>query len=68
MSVLGDVLKELAKMFFGEPRMAIGVLALIALAALAARFAGEAACGALLLFGAFAVLAENVLRAARRAR
>jgi hypothetical protein len=68
MSVFLDVLRELAAMFFGTPRLAIPALAVIAIAALAAHYANPQIAGALLLFGLCAVLAENVLFEARRAK
>ena len=68
MSVIVEVLRELAKMFFGEPRMAIPILAVVALAAAAARYVGPLACAGALLFGCLLILAENVFYAARKAR
>ena len=67
MSIVVEVLRELGAMFFGAPRMAAPLLAVIALAALIAHFSDPQIAGGLLLLGALALLAENVLDTARKA-
>jgi hypothetical protein len=66
--VIKEVLIELGKMFFGEPRMAIAILALIALAWAVAHYATPHAGGLLLLIGCLAILAENVFHTAHKSR
>ena len=66
MSIVLDILKELGAMFFGAPRMAAPLLALIAIVAAVAHFGDAQIAGGLLLFGGLALLAENVLDTARK--
>lgn len=68
MGILLDVLRELGSMFFGAPRMAVPLLALIAMAAAVARLGDPQIAGALLLIGCLVLLAENVFDAARKSR
>jgi len=64
-TVIG-LLRELAGLFVDDGRLAVSVLAVVALAALVA-LAGNVplAAGAVLLFGCCAVLLANVVRAAQ---
>lgn len=68
MSVFVEVLRELSKMFFGEPRLSIAILVVVALAATGAHHVGPLATAAILLIGCLAILAESVLRGARQRR
>ena len=68
MSIFIEVLRELGSMFFGAPRMAAPLLLVIALAAAIAHFGDPQISGGLLLLGSLALLAENVLDAARKAK
>ena len=68
MSVFLEVLRELGSMFLARRACRYPALAVIAIAALTAHFANPQIAGALLLIGLFAVLAENVLFEARRAK
>jgi hypothetical protein len=68
MDVLKEVFVELGKMFFGDPRLAIPLLALIAAAAATATYVSAQGAGALLVVGCVALLAENVFHVARKSR
>ena len=57
---------ELAGLFVEDAGFALAILAWVALAAFGLRGVAEPWRGALLLAGFLALLAENVLRAARR--
>ncbi len=68
MSVLRDLLDEIASMFAGDLMLSLGVVATI-LASAALRFLTHAppiAAGALLFFGCAATLALRVFAAARK--
>lgn len=69
MGVLGEVLKDLLKMFWADARMSAAALAVVALAWGVARWAGGPglAAGAALALGALAVLVASVASAARAA-
>jgi len=68
MSALRRAFAELAGLFVDDARLALFEVALIAAVALAVRFALVPPLwgGGLLLLGCLAILAESVLRAARR--
>jgi len=67
MNVLREVIEELWSMFVGDRRLTLLVIAVVALAAAAARLAGASwLAGAVLVVGALAVLADSVLQQARR--
>jgi hypothetical protein len=70
MSVVSEVLHELWSMFVGDRRLTVLVLAVVAVSALVAFFAGapRATAPPLLLLGALAVLTDSVFQAARNAR
>jgi hypothetical protein len=71
MSVILEVLEELWSMFVGDRRLTMLLLAVVVVAALAARvLAGSMPLisDGVLLVGALLVLADSVLQAARRAR
>ena len=68
MDVLKEVFAELAKMFFGDPRLSIPLLALIAATGAVATYISPQGAGALLVIGCVGLLAENVFHAARTAR
>jgi len=68
MEVVKEVFVELGKMFFGDPRLALPLLALIAGAAAAAHYLSANAGGALLIAGCVGLLAENVFHTARKTR
>jgi hypothetical protein len=67
MTMLKDLAGELTGMFFAEKRLAIAVLAIVAIAGSLVDFAGlnPLAGGAVLLFGCLIVLTESVCRGAR---
>ena len=66
MSAVTGFLRELAGLFVDDGRLAVSVLAVIALAAFDALAAGASlAAGAVLLFGCLAVLLANVVKAAQ---
>ena len=68
MNTLRLIGKELIGMFVGDNKLALYVLAVVALAVLCATVLhlNALAAGALLLLGCLAVLVESVLRAARK--
>ena len=68
MRTLTLVARELLGMFVGDNKLALYILAVVALAALCATVLhlDARAAGALLLLGCLAVLLESVLRAARK--
>ena len=68
MNTLRLIGKELIGMFVGDNKLALYVLAIVALAAVCALalHASELVTGAVLVSGCAGVLAESVLRAARR--
>ena len=68
MSVLGEVAKDLGKMFVADARMSAAALAVVAIAWGAARLGSGPLAGAVLALGALAVLLVGVARAARAAR
>ena len=65
MSMLSLIARELLGMFVGDNKLALYILAVVALAALCATVLhlNALAAGALLLLGCLAVLVESVLRA-----
>ena len=67
MTMLKELAAELVNMFFAEKRLAIAVLAIVAVAGSLVDFAGlnPLAGGAVLLFGCLILLIESVCRAAR---
>lgn len=65
MSVLREVFAELFSMFVGDARLTVSALLVVGLAALSASFA-PALTPVVLLVGGLAVLAVNVLIAARK--
>jgi hypothetical protein len=67
MNTLALIGKELLGMFVGDNKLALYVLAVVALAAVCAfaLHAGALATGAVLALGCAAVLVESVLRAGR---
>jgi hypothetical protein len=67
MSVLKELAAELVGMFVAEKRLAITVLAIVAITGLSVDFAGlnPLIGGAVLLFGCLMLLIESVCRAAR---
>lgn len=66
MMILRAVLAELRKMFLADARLSLGLLAVVALAALVhASWPGQAA-GAVLLAGSLVVLLVGVANGARR--
>ena len=70
MSVLREVLAELAGMFVGDARLTSAILALVAVSFALIRLAGVAPLvgGLVLLFGCLALLAGSVLRQSRQVR
>lgn len=70
MSILGDVFKELFKMFVADLRLTIAILAgIVAVAVLLGQgVVGPVAAGLLLAAISIAVLGEAVLRETRRRR
>ena len=70
MKVVAEVFAELWSMFVGDRRLTIAAIAVVGVAALAAKALSAPApvAGAILTVGALAVLADSVLHAARRAR
>jgi hypothetical protein len=67
MSVLKELAAELIGMFFGETRLTVAVLALVAATDSLIDFIGlnPLVGGAVLLFGCLTVLIESVCRSAR---
>ena len=62
-----SLLRELAGLFVDDGRLALSVLAVVALAAVISRVPGASlAAGGVLLFGCLAALIVNVVTAARR--
>jgi len=70
MSIIGDVFKELFKMFVADLRLTLAILAgIVVVAVLLGRgFIGPVAAGLLLAAISIAVLGETVLREACRHR
>jgi hypothetical protein len=70
MKFLGEVAGELFGMFVGDSRLALGVLAIVAAAALLAESTGFSPLvgGNVLLLGGPILLIENVRRSAARTR
>lgn len=68
MSILSDVLRELWKMFLGDMRLSLGCLAVVALiwSILVTGAVGGLFAGILLPLALIAVLADAVLRPAKR--
>jgi hypothetical protein len=67
MTILKELAAELVGMFFGETRLAVALLALVAATGLLIDFAGleQLLGGAILLFGSMALLVASVCIAAR---
>jgi 2-keto-4-pentenoate hydratase len=66
MSVLADVLRELAGLFVDDGALALAIVAVVALAGAMAALGFSSAAGAILLFGSLGVLLANTVRAGRR--
>jgi hypothetical protein len=66
MSVLADVLRELAGLFVDDGALALAIVAVVALAGVTAALGFSSAAGAILLFGCLGVLLANTVRAGRR--
>ena len=68
MSALKSMLAELIGLFIDDGALAFSIVVVVAIAAAVAALvpAGGAAAGAILLFGAIATLAANVIRAGKR--
>jgi len=67
MTAIMSLLRELAGLFVDDGRLALSVLAVVALAAIIALVPGASlAAGGVLLFGCLAALIVNVVTAARR--
>ena len=65
MTLIKDVAAELASMFVGDARLALGIVVVIAVAAAISLSGLPLAGGAVLLAGSLAVLLDSVRRAAR---
>ena len=67
MTILKEIAAELLGMFFAEKRLAIAVLAIVAVAGSLVDFAGldPLVGGAILLFGCLTLLVDSVCRSAR---
>ena len=69
MEILKASVKELVGLFVDDGSLAVAILAVVAASAWTAlRLEANSSAALLLVFGCVAVLAENVLRAARRQR
>jgi len=70
MSIIGDVLKELFKMFVADLRLTLAILAGIVVVALLLKetLVGPGVAGLLLTLFCLTVLAETILREARSRR
>lgn len=67
MSAIANVMRELAGLIIDDGRLALWVVAVVALAALVSHIAGAAlAAGAILVIGCIAALIASVTTAARR--
>jgi hypothetical protein len=68
MTILKELAAELLGMFVAEKRLAMAVLAIVAVAGSLVDFAGldPLVGGAILLFGCLTLLVESVCRSARR--
>jgi len=67
MTAVMSLLRELAGLFVDDGRLALSVLAVVALAAIVSRVPGASlAAGGVLLCGCLAALIVNVVKAARR--
>jgi hypothetical protein len=67
MSALSNVVRELARLFVDDGRLALGILGAVALAAIVSVLVSDPqATGAVLLLGCLGVLVANVASAARR--
>jgi hypothetical protein len=68
MTMLTNVLRELAGLFVDDGALALAIIALVVLAAIAATLMPDVplVAGAILLFGCLGVLLSNVARAGRR--
>ena len=67
MTIIGEVLKELAGMFIADARLTAAVLLLVAIIAglISVLHVGPLLSGGMLLFGALAILIESADREAR---
>ncbi|MFZ2003900.1 MAG: hypothetical protein WAV02_02365 [Stellaceae bacterium] len=65
MNMLQEVMNELRGMFVADGRLAIGIAALITVAAALARMFEPLAAGGVLLFGCIAILIGSVVHKAR---
>jgi hypothetical protein len=68
MTVLVNVLREIAGLFVDDGALALAILAVVVIAGIVATLVPEIplAAGAILLFGCLGVLVLNVARAGRR--
>jgi uncharacterized membrane protein YdjX (TVP38/TMEM64 family) len=67
MTAIISLLRELAGLFVDDGRLALSVLAVVALAAIVSLVPGASlAAGGVLLFGCLGALIVNVVKAARR--
>ena len=66
MNLVREILDELFSMFAADAWLAMGILAIVAMAWLASNFAAPLVGGLVLLAGCLSVLAGTVLLAARR--
>jgi hypothetical protein len=68
MNGLGEALRELVGLFVEDGSLALGIIAVVAAAAVLSMLGiAPAAVGFVLLLGCVAVLVENILRARRNA-
>ncbi|SHL91256.1 hypothetical protein SAMN05444159_7169 [Bradyrhizobium lablabi] len=66
MTMLANVLRELAGLFVDDGALALAILAVVALAGVMAMLGLALAAGAILLFGCLGVLLANTVSAGRR--
>lgn len=67
MSAIANVLRELAGLIVDDGRLALWIVAVVAIAALVSRVPGAAlAAGGILVFGCITALIASVVTAARR--
>jgi hypothetical protein len=66
MTMLANVLRELAGLFVDDGALALAIVAVVALAGITAMLGFTLAAGAILLFGCLGVLLANTVSAGRR--
>jgi hypothetical protein len=67
MTAVIGILREIAGLFVDDGRLALSILAVVAVAVVLSRVPGAGlAAGSVLLFGCLAVLLANVVRTVRR--